>query len=595
MAFSSALGSSKSLLGSMPLGFSADPFEATAVSGLIITQLTGSGISEGSTSSPLTLTSEASAIAETSQGAETVISLVDSADETGIHEESVTSALALTSTSVYLPPIETDDTSTLTVTQTAISNVGKTYLASSALTLTDVSVGQGSRVDAESTLELTSSSHKAEEYLKSASNILVLTSAATGQGDQAFADSTLELESTADADGEKLRSATSALSLTGAVVETVSINVESVLSLTQVASQSITLAVITNLIGLAQTAHALVQPSKATSTLDLQQTAISNIKNVTALSEIGISDSMQAAVPIRVSATSEIVSYTEVFDPETFAITLQPSGLSQAVDLEANTTNAVAHILSFASVANGYNVPGDAIEGLAESTLSLTDVAQVVFGEDVEQSLSLTDAATGQLAKTIPDGELTLTDEAVSNIDYGNLPSTGTLLLKQAVAFSLEASNTLCSYSPFVGAGADASAPTPPPTTYTASNPVGYTLRWTDGMTTDDLLLPRASLGNKQRISGQRVLTQTRGGALIVQAEPDAPRIRTLVVTFTRLTQQEAEDLQTFIDTYLGQEITYVDHENRHWTGFISQPQDPIVEDRRGSFTGSFEFQGSLA
>lgn len=595
MAFTSELGSSKSLLGSMPLGASTDPFEANAYSGLIITQLAGSGISEGSTSSAISLTSEVSAIAETSQVASSSVVLTDAAVESGIHEETVTSALTLTSVGEFLPPIETDDTSTITVTQTAVSFAAKTYTASNALALTDAAVGVGSRVNAESILSLTSTAHKAEEYIKSAANILVLTSTAIGVGERQDAESTIALTSTADADGEKFRDAADTISLSQAVVETVSINVESVLTLSQSATQSRTLAEITSTLAITQTARALVQPSKATSTLTLSQEAISSIKNVSATSELELTSTFQTAVPVRVSATSEIVAYTEVFDPETFEITLQASGLSQSVDLEANVTNPASSLLSFASVATGYNVPGDAIEGLAESTLSLTDSAQTVFGEDVEQTLSLSDTATGEVAKTIPDGELSLSDEAIANIEYANLPATDSLLLKQAVAFTLEASTTLCDYSPFIGASTDPNAPTPPPATYAAANPVAYRLRWTDGMTADELALPKPSLGNRHRVTGQRVNTETRGGHLVIYADPNAPTVKTLLLTFTRLTAAQAGALQTFMYDYLGQEITYVDHEDRHWTGIITNVQDPIVEDRRGSFTASFEFQGSLA
>jgi hypothetical protein len=251
--------------------------------------------------------------------------------------------------------------------------------------------------------------------------------------------------------------------------------------------------------------------------------------------------------------------------------------------------------LSFAQHANGYNIPSTALEGIAESTLSLSQSAELALGGDTESALSITQTATAQVSRKIPTTQIELTDEATANVVRANVPATSTLTLKQAATFVLETSTVLCDYSPFVGASSDSEAPTPPPGTYTAAqSPVSYRLRWTDGMTNDDVALPKPSLGNRDRITGQRFNNETRGGYLVVHADKDAPRVETLLLTFTRLKQTEVDDLRAFMLAHLGQLVRYVDHEDRHWEGVIVQPGDPIVEDRRGSFTASFEFQGSL-
>lgn len=573
--FTSSLGTAKSRLGLTRFATEYDPLEVFAINGLALVSEGRSTTIPGSATSSLVVTQTASAVAAVAQTALSTIVLTQVAGFTGVEEES--------------------NTSTLVLAHTAVSHLGRVYTANSALTLTSTAIGLGNRVSASSALALTSSARKAETYTVAGSSALTLTSTAVGTGERVDASSTITLSDAADANGTKLRAVTHTLTLTDTVVESVSKLVKSTLSLTDIATVFKTLAEVVQPITLTQEAHALVSPSKAISTIELVQTARSSIQNVRAESVIALTSDFHVSVPVRVSATSEITMVTEVFDPETVTITEVESGLSQSVVIVANVTHPASSHLSFSSVANGYNLPSDAIPATATSALTLTQVAAQALGGDLTSTLALAQTATGQVAKTIPASTLVLESEAEAHISRANVPATTAISLQQAATFVLESSDVLCDYTPFVGASTDPNAPTPPSATYDAAvNPVAYRLRWTDGMTTDDVALPRPSLGNKDRITGQRFNNETRGGYLVVHGERDAPRVETLVLTFTRLKPAEVTALRNFMLNHLGKLITYVDHEDRHWSGVIVQPGDSFVEDRRGSFTASFEFQGSL-
>jgi hypothetical protein len=114
------------------------------------------------------------------------------------------------------------------------------------------------------------------------------------------------------------------------------------------------------------------------------------------------------------------------------------------------------------------------------------------------------------------------------------------------------------------------------------------------GVATATVTLRAPNLGNKDRLGFNRVLRETRGGTLIVYADPIWPQTQTLALSFSGLTRTEAQNLLTFLETYLGLEIGLLDWEQRYWKGVIMTPDHPVIEDSRGRFSASFEFEGEL-
>ena len=55
------------------------------------------------------------------------------------------------------------------------------------------------------------------------------------------------------------------------------------------------------------------------------------------------------------------------------------------------------------------------------------------------------------------------------------------------------------------------------------------------GTVTDSVTLRAPNLGNKDRLSFNRIVRETRGGTLIVFADPIWPKLETLVLSFSGL------------------------------------------------------------
>ena len=102
------------------------------------------------------------------------------------------------------------------------------------------------------------------------------------------------------------------------------------------------------------------------------------------------------------------------------------------------------------------------------------------------------------------------------------------------------------------------------------------------------------NLGNKDRLGFNRVLRETRGGTLIVFADPIWPKTQTLVLNFSSLLRSETQQLLSFFENHLGVEVGLMDWEHRYWRGIIMTPESPVIEDTRGRFSASFSFEGEL-
>ena len=87
------------------------------------------------------------------------------------------------------------------------------------------------------------------------------------------------------------------------------------------------------------------------------------------------------------------------------------------------------------------------------------------------------------------------------------------------------------------------------------------------GEATDTLTLKTPNFGNLDRLAFNRVQRETRGGTLVIFADPIWPKIQTLVLSFSALKRDEAQGLLTFIDNHLGEEIGLLDWEHRYWRG----------------------------
>jgi hypothetical protein len=152
-------------------------------------------------------------------------------------------------------------------------------------------------------------------------------------------------------------------------------------------------------------------------------------------------------------------------------------------------------------------------------------------------------------------------------------------------------------YSPFQGETTLAGAPAPP--SPTLQDPQGDTGNFSLyqpslGVPLKEVTLRKPAMDNRDRNAYTRVNQETRGGRLIIYADPQWPKVRTLAVTIVGLTEADVDGLQAFMEETLGQQIGLTDWEGRLWQGFITNPNEAATQDGRKMWTVSFEFEGEM-
>jgi hypothetical protein len=88
-----------------------------------------------------------------------------------------------------------------------------------------------------------------------------------------------------------------------------------------------------------------------------------------------------------------------------------------------------------------------------------------------------------------------------------------------------------------------------------------------------------------------RINRETRGGTLLVFADPMWPKMQSMVLTFSGLEYATVQAYLTFIKNHLGLEVGFVDWEGFYWKGIVVDPIQPTVQDGKDRYTITFEFQ----
>jgi len=299
------------------------------------------------------------------------------------------------------------------------------------------------------------------------------------------------------------------------------------------------------------------------------------------------------------AATDALQTTFSEFDPETLEETFTYLGLQDSAEafVIRDAPLEIDDKFWLADQAIGDKIRVDAIPATASDSFSLSDEAHVAYDGVADDTCTLTDTAEAILSK-LSDDELDLSDGAQHNV-IRNLTVSDTLELSESVLWYNRLENYLYVYHPFTGTGPP-SAPEPPPSELEGPIP-GITVPFqlvypVTGPFSDTLSLRAPNLGNRDRLQMNRVSRETRGGTLIVYADPMWPKIQTLVIDFSGLTKAEASGLHTFMDDHLGLEIGMLDWEHRFWSGIIADLTSPVVQDGPGcKYSVGFEFEGELA
>ena len=298
--------------------------------------------------------------------------------------------------------------------------------------------------------------------------------------------------------------------------------------------------------------------------------------------------------PIYASASDPLSQTYYSYDPVAGAIAYVV-GLQDAASaaLVPGQPRTVAHLLSFGQQAVGTVIRAAAIPAAASDTLVFTSAAARNQVPAAASALLFADAASAVAVKAIRDA-LTLGDAAqVSSVR--NVSASSALSLAEAVAFIVVRRDWEWRYHPFIGTPSSGSPPATVVWSPVAGVAAGTLLYPAAPPYSDWLTLRSPDLGNKDRLQFNRITRETRGGTLIVFADPLWPKVQVQVLSFSGLNETEARGLLDFMTTHLGLEIGYVDWEQRFWTGVITNTTEPMVQDGRGMYAASFEFEGELA
>jgi len=499
--------------------------------------------------------------------------------------------------STDIPNLTPSATSTIVFTQEGLPTHVCAVTAENTLTLAhSVDYIGPKEVEAQSILVLSHIPYYGQVYEASATSTLDLSISLAHFGTQRVnAETVITFQQFGDTT-VKVRREESTLLLSQAATVEKSITASSQLTLTQSGLVGMIEVSAASTLSFQQSIRVAPAAQTADTQINLSVSARSSIKSISEGHALSLTQTAVVTKPIRVSAESQLITSELVYNPETFGFDLVFSGLGHTASVSPQLQFGSTSYLSFSQAAHPGHVRVDGDSVSATSTISFTHSAIVNLTGDGSSTLTLTQAAFGS-AGTPVDSQLDLTHLAAQTIVRAQT-STTSIGLTQAASFTLIIGSTTCQYSPFVGSTTDPDAPTPPSLTVNgpmAGIQVPFQLVYPSvGPVTDSVSLKAPNLGNKDRLSFNRILRETRGGTVIVFSDPDWPQIQTQVLSFSGLLRVEAQELMTFFEDHLGQEIGMIDWEHRFWKGVITTPEEPVVEDTFDNFTASFSFEGEL-
>jgi len=249
------------------------------------------------------------------------------------------------------------------------------------------------------------------------------------------------------------------------------------------------------------------------------------------------------------------------------------------------------NILSFAQRAGVVHVRAGGISVTASNLLALSQWANPTPTGDAASQLTLGHSASATASK-VATSTLVL-DQQASRTVVRFVSAGSTLSLHQTVNVVLVKGCVDRSYTPFVGSTDDPNAPAPPSTTVpTLQRVEGVQLYWPVDMPTMTVTLRGPELDNKDRLRFQRINRETRGGTLVVFADPIWPKVQQLTLEFVGLEEDEAQSLLSFLAATLGKEVGLRDWENRHWAGVIVSSDEPIIRNGPHNISTALEFEG---
>jgi len=649
-ALASLLGNMRPALGEQEGGGGANIVYASAESDLSLASEAGVAIARTCAASSTLVLSDAagrndflSGAAESAVSPETAasfavaraaaatseITLVDAAGRNDLLAGAAESALSLGDAANFTVAHAVTAENTLVLVDAA-ANIGGQLIEAAAESTSVLGMAAHFTVvralAAENTLALVDAADRNNLLSGSAESAISLDTAADFSAARAAAaENTLDLADAAGRNDLRSASAESAISLTVAVGRVlpavIDVTAESALNMTAAAGRNnLVAAAATSGVGPTSAAtcvHTIPTPVSADSTISLDAAAACYVarpawawddylglwheasvvvaRHVAAVSPLAITQAEVTARPWYLSVESPLQTLTEEYDPEADELVEQIAGLRDAARVSRPLPLAVVQPIPLGQSASAVKVKPAAINVSAESILELLGNVRPSRTGDVGHWLAFTQSAAVDQCKPARSA-VDLVAEAAA-LWTGLRDADSALHVRQSATYYLVSAGVLQRYHPFVGTG-DVGVLAAPPLALEGPRPgvtVSFQLVYpASGPAIDSVTLRAPNLGNKDRLGFNRVLRETRGGTLIVFADPAWPKVQTLVLNFSGLSGEQARQLLAFLDAHLGEEVGVYDWEHRYWTGVITTPTEPVVQDGRDRFSASFEFEGEL-
>ena len=349
-------------------------------------------------------------------------------------------------------------------------------------------------------------------------------------------------------------------------------------------------------LALAQTADRNAIFAAASALDDLWDEAdVAVVRSLSVQSAVALIQTEETARPWYLDAQTPIQIAGYQYNALTYTYDPTYEGLQDAASVYRPLAAAVQQPIPLVQSAFVVQVKPTAISLSAESVLELLGEVHPSPTGDSGNWLVFSQTATVDQCKTTQSALALIGQAAAAH--SGPRGATSALSLGQAISYSIVLSGIRQQYHPFVGEGVEG-APTPPSVTVEPPPPseLPFQLFYpATGTVTDSVTLRAPNLGNKDRLSFNRIVRETRGGTLIVFADPIWPKLETLVLSFSGLSATQSQQLLAFLETHLGEEIGLLDWEGRCWQGVIMTPTNPVVQDTRDCYSVSLEFEGELA
>jgi len=367
------------------------------------------------------------------------------------------------------------------------------------------------------------------------------------------------------------------------------------------------------------------RPSQALGITDVATVALD--LPVSASSTLAFTDLLTKTIPLSISHTLAFQQFWFEFNyvadrqvPEnTLNLTQEVSvagfntvehdlGLSQSVDVRGPIPLLATTGLYFSQAMRNscHNMHVDQDLGLTDDarvplptqnvshTLALTDLACMSF---INQTINFVQTATAGKSVGVEVSHLGLTQTVTIGGTFRRTIAQD-LGIDHALTYFEDTACNRKNYTPFMGEGAattPAASITDPQFDTSPGDADRFLLYWpARGARTTTVSIRAPQFGNRDRNAYTRVSRETRGGTLVVFADPTWPKIRTMAVTVTGLLKAEVDEYQALIYAHLGQLIGITDWYGYEWEGVINNPNEPAVQDSKEKWTISFEFEGEI-